>query len=153
MPLAWPLCAARRSSWPASARSRAPACAAAERLATIVPAGRTRAVAEFACAAGGRIAPGQRAVLRMEGFPWTRFGTLAATVERVASEPVHGRLRVELQLADVAGTHIPATHGLPGSAEVAVERVSPADLLLRAAGRLLTPDSPASPAAATVAAR
>jgi multidrug resistance efflux pump len=114
----------------------------AERLCTIVPRGRPRAVALFPAAAIGRIRRGQPARLRLAGFVWTQYGALPATVADVANEPSSGRIRVELTLDLGRTTPIPLGHGLPGSAEVAIERVSPAVLVLRAAGQLLAVDRP-----------
>jgi membrane fusion protein (multidrug efflux system) len=110
---------------------------AAEKLGSIVPAGPARAVALFPAAVVGRIRPGQPARLRMQGYPWTEYGTLAATVARVGNEPSEGRVRVELTLEPQHNTAIPLQHGLPGAAEVEVERVAPVVLALRAAGQLL----------------
>jgi membrane fusion protein (multidrug efflux system) len=65
---------------------------------------------------------------------------MPATVTEVgneASEANDGRIRVELSLDSGAASSIPLGHGLPGSAEVEVERVSPAILVLRAAGQFL----------------
>ena len=104
-----------------------------------------RAVAEYTpSAALGRVRPGQPARLRLEGFPWAQYGSLRATVAVVASEPRDGRVRVELELQPDPGSAIPLRHGLPGTAEIEVERVSPATLVLRAAGKLLA--RPAGPA-------
>jgi membrane fusion protein (multidrug efflux system) len=111
----------------------------AEKLATVVPPGRPRAVAWFAAATVGRIRPGQVAYLRLDGFPWTQYGRLAATVAEVGNEASNGLIRVELTLAPAGSSRIPLEHGLPGAAEVAVERVSPGVLLLRAVGQLLGP--------------
>jgi membrane fusion protein (multidrug efflux system) len=109
----------------------------AQRLGAIVPPGERRAVAWFPVAALGRLRPGQPARLRLDGFPWTQYGTLAARVADVGSEPVDGRARVELILAQEQEARIPIEHGMTGSAEVEVERLSPAALVLRAAGQLL----------------
>jgi membrane fusion protein (multidrug efflux system) len=110
---------------------------AAERLGAVVPPGRPRVVAAFPAASVGRIRPGQPAWVRLEGFPWTQYGALAARVADVGNEPSEGRVRVELVLAPGRASPIPLGHGLPGSAEVEVERVSPAVLALRAAGQYL----------------
>jgi membrane fusion protein (multidrug efflux system) len=113
-----------------------------DRLAAVVPTGRILAVAEFDPAdAVGRIQPGQRARLRLTGFPSTRYGSIPATVARVGSEAHDGRIRVEL---DVTPTNdsLPLEHGLPGTIEVEVERLSPAALVLRTAGKWL--DRPAA---------
>ena len=111
----------------------------ADRLCAILPAGQLRAVAQFSpSAALGRIRPGQPARLRLDGFPWTEYGSIATNVSTVADEIRDGKVRVELALAP--GTKFPLTlrHGLPGAVEVEVERISPARIVLRAAGQLLT---------------
>jgi membrane fusion protein (multidrug efflux system) len=110
---------------------------AAERLGAIVPQEEARAVALFPAAALGRARAGHPARLRLQGFPWTQYGTLAATVASVGNEPAGGLIRVELTLDAGQASAIPVGHGLRGSAEVEVERVSPAVFLLRAAGQLL----------------
>jgi membrane fusion protein (multidrug efflux system) len=111
---------------------------AGERLGAIVPGGSLKIVAQFHPAeALGRIHPGQRARLRLDGFPWTQYGALSATVTRIAHEVRDGLVRVELKPA--AGFQLALQHGLPGAAEVEVERISPAALLLRIAGQALTP--------------
>ena len=109
----------------------------ADRLGAIVPTGEPRGVAFFPAAAVGRIRPGQSARLRLDGFPWTQYGTLPATVADVGNEPTSGLIRVEFTLAPAPDSPIVVEHGLPGSAEVEVERVSPAVLVLRAAGQFL----------------
>jgi membrane fusion protein (multidrug efflux system) len=110
-----------------------------DRLCAILPPGRLRAIAEFAPpAAFGRIRPGQSARLRLQGFPWAQYGSIAAKVASVASEIRDGRVRVELSLAGSPTFAIPMQHGLPGTVEVEVERASPAALTLRTAGQLIT---------------
>ena len=110
---------------------------AAEKLGAIVPPGAPRAVAWFPAAVVGRLHPGQPARLRLTGFPWTQYGTMPATVAGVGNEASGGRVRVELRLASAQPPSIPLEHGLPGSAEVEVERISPALLVFRAAGQFL----------------
>ena len=73
----------------------------------------------------------------LEGFPWTQYGAISATVASVASEVRDGRVRVELALRPNLASPIPLQHGLPGTVEVEVDRVSPAILVLRTAGQLL----------------
>ncbi|MGA7743566.1 MAG: HlyD family efflux transporter periplasmic adaptor subunit [Polyangia bacterium] len=118
------------------------------RLCTIVPTGGLRAVAFFDPATAiGRVRTGQSARLRMFGFPWTKYGLLQAQVDRVGNEPRDGLIRVELVLRSPQRTNIPLQHGLPGSAEVEVEQVSPFALVLDAAGRfLISAEASAAPA-------
>ena len=109
-----------------------------EKLAAVVPAGKLRVVANFdPPAALGRIRRGQHARLRLEGFPWAQYGSVTATITNVASEIRDGSIRVELALAAHTDSRIPLQHGLPGSVEVEIETLSPANLVLRTAGSLL----------------
>ncbi|HEY3216501.1 MAG TPA: HlyD family efflux transporter periplasmic adaptor subunit [Candidatus Eisenbacteria bacterium] len=106
-------------------------------LGSLVPRAALRAVADFAPPqALGRIRTGQRAQMRLEGFPWTQYGSLPLRVVHVASEPHDNRLRVELAI-QAGNSRIPIQHGLAGTVEVEVARCTPATLVLRAAGRLL----------------
>lgn len=109
---------------------------AGQQLGIIVPRSKMQVVAEFSAeAALGKIHPGQNAVVKLEGFPWAQFGTLSARVVRVAGEIRARKVRVELAVKAPDGSHIPLQHGLPGSVEIEVERISPAVLLLRSAGQ------------------
>lgn len=120
-----------------------------QRLATVVPDGALRVVADFAPpAALGRVHRGQPARLRLDGFPWAQWGMVNARVATVATETRDGTVRVELELAPPRNPRIPLEHGLPGSVEVEVERVAPASLVLRAAGQLVSPRSVAPAAGA-----
>jgi membrane fusion protein (multidrug efflux system) len=107
-------------------------------LGSIVPAGELRVVAQYPVqAAFGRLHTGQRATLRLDGFAWAEFGTVSATVARVAQEARDGKVRVELTLTSKSSFHGELEHGMPGSLEIAVEQVSPLHLLLRTAGQAL----------------
>jgi membrane fusion protein (multidrug efflux system) len=118
-----------------------------ERLAAIVPEGQLLVVAQFAPASAmGRLAEGQSAEVRLQGFPWAQWGTAPALVSRVASEIRDGTVRVELKIDPSRPCRIPLRHGMPGAVEVSVERVTPATLLLRLAGRMLaSPRNPYTP--------
>jgi len=108
---------------------------AGDRIGVVVPAGNLIAVAQFSpSSAIGRIRTGQTARLRLDGFPWTQYGTVDATVLRAANEVRDGTVRVELTIHPESNTRIAVEHGLPGSAEVAVEQITPLALLLRTAG-------------------
>ena len=117
-----------------------------DRLATVVPAGTLHVVASFEPAVAlGRVHEGSKARLRLAGFPWTQFGTLPAEVAGVGSEVRSGSVRVELRLLPAEGNKVPLQHGLPGTAEIEVERISPAALLIRLAGKLLEEEPPPVP--------
>jgi multidrug resistance efflux pump len=110
-----------------------------DRLGSIVPAGRLLIVAHYpAQAAFGRIRAGQQATLRLDGFPWAEFGTVSATVADVGQEVRDGKVRVELALLPRSSFRGSLVHGMPGTLEVAVERLSPLNLILRTAGQSLT---------------
>lgn len=112
-------------------------------VATVIPSGDLRLVASFLPAeAFGRVRAGQPARLRLDGFPPTQYGGVLAIVSSVASEVRDGRVRVELALTH-RSLDVPMQHGLPGSVEVEVERISPASLVLRAAGLSLRPQGAA----------
>jgi membrane fusion protein, adhesin transport system len=122
--------------------------AAGQKLATVVPHGGLIIVGEFAPAAVlGRIHPGQPARLRLDGFPWAQYGMIDARVVRVAGEVRDGLVRVEFEPARQDAPRLPLQHGLPGSIEVGIEQVSPAQLLMRAAGRFDMPTPATVPAA------
>jgi len=107
-----------------------------EKLAAVVPTGDLRIVASFQPAdALGRIQSGQPARLRLDGFPWTEYGSINATVTHVGSEVRDGRIRVELAVNRHSASRIPMQHGLPGTVQVQVERISPASLVLLVVGR------------------
>ncbi len=101
------------------------------RLGSVIPQGDLRVVAEFPARALGRVRPGQSARVRLDGFAWAEYGSLGASVARVAGEVRDGKVRVELALGPDAAPRIPREHGLPGSVEIEIERVSPAALVLR----------------------
>lgn len=104
----------------------------------IVPSGKLKVIAEFAPARVlGRMHPGQAARMRLDGFPWAQYGTIAVKVDRVAREIREGRVRVEFTPNPQNDSRL-LQHGLPGSVEVEIERSTPAVLALRAAGQLLS---------------
>ena len=111
---------------------------AGARLGSVVPQGELKVVADFPPAeAIGWIREGQPALVRLDGFPWTQYGLVAARVLRVASEAREGQIRVECAVQPGAAPAIPLQHGLTGTVEIEVERASPLTLVLRAAGQRL----------------
>src|SRR5437867_2470972 len=113
---------------------------AGDRIGAVLASGRLKLIASFpAAGALGRVRPGQQARLRLAGFPWMQYGTVPATVASVASEVRDGGIRVELDVFPDPASGIPLQHGLPGTVEVEVERLTPAALALRSLGRRLSP--------------
>lgn len=108
-----------------------------ERLATIVPTSRLMIVADFDPSALGHIQVGQAARLRLTGFPWAQYGSVTARVAHVAGEIRDGHLRAELAVTGTSLHGVALTHGMAGVAEVEVERLSPARLILRTLGQNL----------------
>jgi membrane fusion protein (multidrug efflux system) len=90
----------------------------------------------------GMIQPGQTAQLKLDGYPWTVYGTVPARVTRVGTEPginatpetIPGTVRVELDIQAPADPRIQLRHGLTAEVDVEVARVSPVGLLMRALG-------------------
>lgn len=108
------------------------------RLATIVPTGGIKVVAAFRPQdALGRIRSGQSTRLRLHGFAWTQYGFVPGQVASFACEALAGTVRVESNVAAESPFPIALQHGWPGTLEVEVEQVSPATLVLRAAGAWL----------------
>lgn len=87
-----------------------------------------RVVAKFSPTALGHIRTGQPGSFR------SQFGAIPTHVTNVEGEVHDGYLRVELAV-DRSMTSIPAQQGSTGTVEVEVEDVSPATMLLRAAGQ------------------
>ena len=111
---------------------------AGDRVCTIVPDGALKVVALFRpSVALGRIRNGQAARVRLEGFPWTQYGSAAATVSNVSGEVRDGQVRVDLALNNASGSPIPLQHGLPAEVQVEIEYISPISLVLRSVGEQL----------------
>ena len=110
-------------------------------IGAIVAPGALKIVARVAPGdALGRIQAGQEGLMRLDAFPWTQYGALPATVARVDRELREGR--VEVELTPTPGSGLPLQHGQTGQLEIAIERVTPATLVLRALGHLVAPPSP-----------
>jgi len=117
--------------------------AVGQTVAVVTPETALELVADFAPATAiGHVRAGQRARMRVAGFPWTQYGMLDATVTAVSSEVADGRIRVRLTLDEQARSPIPRRHGLVGDVEIELEQVSPAVLLARAAGQMFERGDP-----------
>jgi multidrug resistance efflux pump len=109
-----------------------------DKLAVILPPGQLKTIAEFIPEnAVGRLQPGQKAQLELDGFPWTEYGRVPAIVERVASETRNGLIKVEFSIHPASDSKIPLQHGMPGKIEVEVDLMTPAALILRSAGQMV----------------
>jgi hypothetical protein len=97
----------------------------------------------------GLVRTGQKGWLRLDGFPWTEYGSVLATVTNVGDEVRDGRVRVEL--SPQTNPHVKLQHGLPGTLEVEVDRITPAAFLLRKAGGLLAEPKKAETASSEIA--
>lgn len=104
-------------------------------VASVVPDERVVVVAQFAAkSAAGHVAPGQRATLRLDRFPWLEHGVVHAVVERIAIEPERGTLRIELAVEDESRSRLPLSHGLTGAVEIHTGNASPWSFVSRGAG-------------------
>ena len=110
-----------------------------DRLGSIVPAGRLLVVAHYpAQAAFGRIRAGQAANCVWMAFRGPSSVRCPPRVAEVGREVRDGKVRVELALLPRSSFRGSLEHGMPGTLEVAVERLSPLNLTLRTAGQWLT---------------
>jgi membrane fusion protein (multidrug efflux system) len=101
-------------------------------IATVVPSGRLHVIADYGPEAIGRVRPGQHAFMRLDGFPWTHYGTVGATVTNVASELRDNAIRVELALDP--DTKLEPKNGMTGTVDIEIDRVSPLRLFLQMIG-------------------
>ncbi len=114
-----------------------------QRVGTILGSdAHVRVRARFPKEVVGIVQAGQTAQLKLDGYPWTVYGTVEATVTRVGTEPgqtatpeaIPGTVRVELDFKPPADSRIKIHHGMTATVEVEVARVSPIALMLRAIG-------------------
>jgi membrane fusion protein (multidrug efflux system) len=114
-----------------------------QRLGTIVANDtEVRVRARFPKEVVGMIQPGQTAQLKLDGYPWTIYGTVPARVTRVGTEPglvatpeaIPNTVRVELDIEPPPDTRIQIRHGMTLTVEVEIARVSPIALLMRSIG-------------------
>lgn len=101
-------------------------------IATVVPTGTLHVIAEYGPEAIGRVRPGQRAFMRLDGFPWTHYGTIGATVTSVATELRDNAIRVELALA--GDQKLATRNGMTGRVDIEIDRVSPLRMFLQMIG-------------------
>ena len=108
------------------------------KLGVIIPDGGVRVIAYYSPqAALGRIQPGQVARVRLEGFPWSQYGSLEASVATVAGEPENGRVRVELEIHPDQSSQLPLQHGLPATVDIEVRKATPLMIVMQRLGKML----------------
>ena len=110
----------------------------ADWLLTIVPESSFEVEARFDSRDLGQLQLGQLGRLRLESFPWARYGTVEATLVRLGTERRDGSTVARFALGPEFPPDIPLQHGLEGYLEVEVRRVPVAHLLLEAIGRIGT---------------
>lgn len=95
-------------------------------------------VAYYGPTALGRVLPGQSALVRIAGGTATGLPqTLPAVVMDVKEESSRARVRVDLYALDLPADLMIGQTGLAGQADIEVEYVSPAVLVMRASGQFL----------------
>ncbi len=112
--------------------ARVPVYALSETAVLTTPA---EVTAQFPPDALSQIAPGQSAWLRLDDFPADTYGLVAATVVTMDETLQDGRFQATLRLNPPTDSQIPFQPGLTGVVEIEVEKVTPAALLLRTAGK------------------
>jgi membrane fusion protein (multidrug efflux system) len=111
---------------------------AGQKVATILPSGDLKVVAQFApVAVAGRVKPGQTARLLLDRFSWSQYGVVPLTVQTVGTDLQDSHIKVELVVGPSFQFPVPLQHGLRGTTEVLVERATPLAIALRVAGRYL----------------
>jgi membrane fusion protein (multidrug efflux system) len=117
-------------------------------LGTVVPDESLRIVADLSPDLMTRVRAGEPARFRYDGLSTLTHGSLAALVTRTGTEVRDGTFEVILAPTGAGTPTLPLTHGLRGSIDIEIERLSPLDLLLRRAGELTEPRGPRAAAAA-----
>jgi len=102
-------------------------------IATVVPAGTLQVVAEYGPETIGRIHRGQHAYMRLDGFPWTHYGTVGATVTSAATEMRDGSVRVLLALDPQR--KLEPSNGMTGIVDIEIDRMSPLRLFVQMIGQ------------------
>lgn len=105
-----------------------------EALASIVPDDSVVVEAQLSSAVAGHVRVGDRAVVRLAGFPWPEYGSLQARVLRIGSESGARGFRAQLELTGEGDYQGPLEHGLPGELLLETDRSTPFMVLLRRMG-------------------
>lgn len=125
--------------------------AAGTRVATLVPADTPNVIiATIPSRDVGFVRPGIEARLKLDAYPFQQFGTVPALVTHVFPVPERPEFRVRLALQQefiqVNNDHIVLFPGLSGHVDLLTQRQRIAELFIRRASKILSPD-PATPAA------
>lgn len=101
-------------------------------------------IAYFPPSALGYLRPGQLGQLRLDGFPSVQYSPLPVVVETVGAKMIEGHLAVTLTLQPGVSSPFPLP-GLTGQAAIEAGHLTPANLLLQAAGRSASLPAPPTP--------
>jgi membrane fusion protein (multidrug efflux system) len=112
---------------------------AGERLGVLVPDDALRIVADLPGEMLAKVRPGQPARFRFEGYPALAHGSIAAVVTRVGADAHDGSVEVILAPRHDAAARLPLQHGVRGTVDIEVERLTPAALLRRKAAERAEP--------------
>ncbi len=96
-----------------------------------------RVTAQFPEDALGRVQPGQAARLRLDAYTWPQYGSLPLMVDEVKVEAGASFVSVSLVPSGEEMLTMPLQGGMTGTVEVEIDKLSPAALALRAAGKLV----------------
>jgi hypothetical protein len=101
-----------------------------------------QAVADFpASIALAHIRPGQLAYLHLDGLPRALFSGIRAQVTTIGTEVHEGMIRVEFTAQPDSDLGVALRPDLTATVEVEVDRVSPAELVMRKARRMVSLES------------
>jgi multidrug resistance efflux pump len=104
-------------------------------LATLVPEGELRVVAEFdPVDALGYLHVGQTAKIQVDNFPWLQYGALTARVLQVNQAARDGNIRVLLELT--GKQHWVLQPGMTAKVIIDVAALTPWELLLQSLGQI-----------------
>lgn len=105
-----------------------------DKIATILPTSELQIVSYFnPRRVVGRIKKGQKAIMELDGFPRSYYGSIACLVSSISTEPTNGLLRVEMQIAS-SPDNLDYDHGQTGTVVISLSEITPLVAILRAAG-------------------
>ena len=108
-----------------------------QRIGEIVPPAEKIIIAFFPLSrTSGTVQPGQRARFRCYDNAWIQYGYIPAKVVNISKEEEHHQLKVVLTIDGDRAPFLYLGEGIQGEVEIAVGHLTPASLILRAAGKV-----------------